>query len=207
MLPGSVDVAEVRLALERELGETVSQRLAARLLGVSHTALRKWIKSGDLPMVTTRDGRAQVPVPALLDLIERVEEGRGEDPGRYALAPVMRRNRDAASRLVLDAGAPGERSGHARARARGLAYHQTVARRLRRPMVDEARHVLFRWRQDGRIDERYAERWEQLLSLPLAEIRRRIVEVSPEADDLRQNSPLAGLISEPERRRILAEVR
>ncbi|MGH2913796.1 MAG: hypothetical protein ACRDMX_02290 [Solirubrobacteraceae bacterium] len=99
-----------------------------------------------------------------------------------------------------------ERSGHERARARSLAYHRAVARRLRKPMVEEARHVLFRWRAQGRIDERYAERWEQLLSKPLAEIRLALVDDSQEYDDLRQNSPFAGLLSEPERRRIVREV-
>jgi hypothetical protein len=70
----------------------------------------------------------------------------------------------------------GERSGHERARARSLAYHRAVARRLRKPIVEEARHVLFRRRAQERIDERYAERWEQLLSQPLPEIRRALVD-------------------------------
>jgi hypothetical protein len=52
--PGSRDIASVRAALELELGETVSRRLAARVLGVSHTALDRWIKSGDLPVVYRR---------------------------------------------------------------------------------------------------------------------------------------------------------
>lgn len=73
-------------------------------------------------------------------------------------------------------------------------------------MVDEARHVLFRWRKQGRIDERYSDRWEQLLERPLPEIRRALVEETQEADDLRQNSPFAGVLSEPERRRIVREV-
>jgi hypothetical protein len=37
--PPGKDISAVRAALERQLGETVSRRLAARLLGVSHTAL------------------------------------------------------------------------------------------------------------------------------------------------------------------------
>ncbi len=73
-------------------------------------------------------------------------------------------------------------------------------------MVEEARYVLFRWRDQGRIDERYADRWEQLLNHPLSEIRRALVDESQDYDDLRQNSPFAGLLSEPERRRIVREV-
>ena len=87
------DIAAVRVTLERELGETVSRRLAARVLGVSHTALDRWIKGGDLPVVYSSKGRMEVPVPALLDLYETVEAERAEGPRRYVLAPAMARQR------------------------------------------------------------------------------------------------------------------
>jgi hypothetical protein len=74
-------------------------------------------------------------------------------------------------------------------------------------MVDEARHVLFRWRDQARIDPLYADRWEDVLSRPLTEIRRTLVDESPEVDDLRQSSPFAGMLSEAERRRIISEFR
>ena len=206
-LPGNGDIAVVRADLERELTETVSRRLAARVLGVSHTALNRWITSGDLPVVHSPKGRLEVPVPVLLDLYESVEADRAEGHRRYVLSPTMGRQRSAAWRLhVDDLKDHGKRSSHDRALARSLAYHRAVARRLRRPMVEEARHVLFRWREQGTIDRRYADRWEQLLDGPLPEIRRTLVDESPEADDLRQNSPFAGLLSEPERQRILREV-
>ena len=64
-LPGNEDVFTVRRALERELGETVSRRLAARILGVSHTALDHWTKAGDLPLVYSAQGRVEVPVTAV----------------------------------------------------------------------------------------------------------------------------------------------
>jgi hypothetical protein len=79
---------------------------------------------------------------------------------------------------------------HRHASTRSLAYHQAVARRLRRPMVDEARHVLYRWREQGRIDARYAGRWDEILRRTVHEIRRVLVEESAEADDLRR-SPFA----------------
>jgi hypothetical protein len=206
-VPGDRDIAAVRAALERELGETVSRRLAARVLGVSHTALERWVKAGDLPVVYSPTGRLEVPVAALLGLYEAVEADRVERPARYVLAPTMARQRDAARRLrIEDPNGHDGRSRHDRARARSLAYHRAVARRLRRPMVDEARYVLLRWREQGRIDRRYAEEWERLLDRPVPEIRRALVDDSQEADDLRQNSPFAGLLSEPERRRIVREV-
>jgi hypothetical protein len=54
-----------------QLGETVSRRMAGDLLGVSHTALGRWIAAGDLPTVFTPRGRTEIPVNALLDLRER----------------------------------------------------------------------------------------------------------------------------------------
>ncbi len=206
-VPGNRDIAAVRVALERELGETVSRRLAARALGVSHTALERWIKAGDLPVIYSSKGRVEVPVPALLDLYEAVESDRSDGPRRYALTPTMARQRDAARRLrVGDPDCPSGRDAHDRTRARSLAYHDAIARRLRKPMVDEARHVLFRWRDQGRIDPRYADRWERVLDRPIPEIRRALVDETPDGHDLRQNSPFAGMLSEPERRRIVREV-
>jgi hypothetical protein len=159
--------------------------------------------------VFSPSGRAEIPVPALLDLYEAVEADRAERPRRYALAPAMQRNRAAADRMrLVPSDVPAAQDpGHERARARSLAYHQAVARRLRRSMVDEARYVLFRWREHAHIDDRYADRWDQLLARPLAEIRRALVEEGPDADDMRRHSPFAGLLSEPERQRIVREVR
>jgi hypothetical protein len=207
-VPGNEDIAAVRVSIERELGETVSRRLAARILGVSHTALERWIASGDLPVVYSAAGRMEVPVPALIDLRESVDGDRADGPRRYALTPTMNRHRTAAERLRVDASPEVDRAaGHGRASARGLAYHRVIARRLRRPMVDEARHILYRWREQGRIDPRYASRWEDILHRPVPEIRRALVDEGSAADDLRQNSPFAGMLSEAERRRILSEVR
>ena len=208
-LPGNRDVAEVRSALERELGETVSRRVAARALGVSHQALDRWIDAGDLPVVLSKSGHVQVPVRALLELREAVDTDREESDRRYALTPSMRRRRADAERLRIGDLADGAelRDGHDRARARSLAYHRAVARRLRRPMVDEARQSLFDLRKSGRIAPYYADRWEDILDGTVPEIRRALVEQSQEADDLRQNSPFAGMLSEPERRRIVESVR
>ncbi|HEY1457994.1 MAG TPA: hypothetical protein VGF15_05710 [Solirubrobacteraceae bacterium] len=205
-MPGNRDLASVRVALERDLGETVSRRLAARVLGVSHTALDRWIKSGDIPVVHSRERRLEVPVSALLTLYESVRAESEEGRPRYALTPIMARQRDAANRLQIDPVVHSE-AGHDRARARGLAYHQAVARRLRKPMVDDARHALFRWREQERIDPRYADQWEHVLARPVSEIRKALIEDSQTGDDLRQNSPFAGVLSEPERRQILRATR
>lgn len=70
-------------------------------------------------------------------------------------------------------------------------------------MVDQARHLLWTWRDLGRIDER----WEEVLKNPVAEAARVIGDDSDQAADLRQSSPFAGRLSEAERRKVLSEVR
>ena len=208
-LPGNEDISAVRVALERQLGKTVSRRLAARLLGVSHTALDRWIKAGDVPLVYSEAGRTEVPVAALLELRDAVDAARAAGERRYVLAPTMVSRRQAAQSLRLQEFSHGRDrrlTDHGRARARSLAYHRAVAERLREPMRAEARHVLSRWREEGRIDDRYADRWQDLLDQPLPQLKQALVDESPDSDDLRQNSPFAGLLSEPERQRILREV-
>ncbi len=210
-LPPNRDLVAVRTTLEDELGETVSLRLAARVLGVSHTALRRWTGAGDLPVVIDRDGRQGVPVAALLDLRDAVEVERSSGRrGRHVLEPAMDEGRDRAERLDstdLVQTRRGHVDGHDRAQLRGLAYHRALARRLRRPMVDDALRQVWKWRQQGAIDPRYADRWEELLRKPVTEVRRAISEDSEAAAALRQTSPFAGMLSEPERRKILQEIR
>jgi len=70
-------------------------------------------------------------------------------------------------------------------------------------MIDEALHRVWKWRDEGKLDRRYADEWEQVLELPVADIRRTLASDDARARDLRQNSPFAGMLSEPERRRIL----
>jgi hypothetical protein len=206
----SSDVAMVREDLEEDLGGTVSRNLAAETLGVSHTALNRWINSGDIPVVVTRGGRKEVPIPALLDVLERVSEGRRSGRRRlHTLEPVMSDARKRAERmrphlLVADELESADR--HRVSELRSLAYHRAVAPRLRRPMVEEARRKLDRWEAAGRIDRRYRAAWDEVLDLPMSEIRKVIGADDQRGRDLRQNSPFAGLLSEPERRKILEAV-
>lgn len=209
-VPSNRDIVAVRTELEQELGGTLSPSLAAALLGVSHTALLRWVKSGDVPAVITPHGRREIPVRALVDLYESVsrerESGRRR---RHTLEPAMLIGRERARslrprELIGAETTAGDR--HRLARLRSLVYHRALARRLCRSMIDDARHLLWEWRQKGAIDPRYADEWESVLDKPIVEIRRILVSDDPHADDLRQNSPFAGLLSEPERRRILQEI-
>jgi hypothetical protein len=207
----NADVSLVREDLESQLGGTVSRSLSASLLGVSHTALNNWIAAGDVPVVISERGRREVPIPTLLELQERVDEERRSGRRKlHTLEPIMTEARRRAERMRPRVG--GSDSSRVRSdphrtpELRSLAYHRVLAPRLRRPMIDEAQRKLRRWQEDGGIDPRHAQTWEAVFALPMAEIRKAITADDERGRDLRQNSPLAGLLSEPERRKILEKV-
>jgi hypothetical protein len=203
----SPEIAAVRSDLEEALGGTVSRNLAASLLGVSHTALNNWIAMGDVPVVISERGRKVVPVGALLDLYELIGE-EGDGARRHRLEPVMRENRRRA-KLMRPAMGPefSETAGHRRAELRSLAYHRRIAPRLRRRSLDEAAQKIRLWQRQGRINSHYADLWLELLAKPVHEVRKVISTDNQFGRDLRQSSPFAGELSEPERRKILETVR
>lgn len=200
----SKDIAAVRAMLEEDLGETMSRRLAARVLDVDHKALERWIRSGDLPLVHNVSGRAEVPVASVLDLHEAAAESRADGTrSRHHLEPSLTAGRLRAERMQpRQLVAAGGSDGHGPAERRSLAFHRALAKRLRRHMVDDAMRLLWKWRTQQRIDEQYAEQWERVLEQPLPEVRSIIGEDTQRGRDLRQNSPFAGMLSEAERRRI-----
>ncbi|HET8536120.1 MAG TPA: hypothetical protein VFL73_02970 [Solirubrobacteraceae bacterium] len=199
--PADDDIAAVRAALERQLGPVVSQSLAARALGVTPAALRRWITSADLPVVVDASGRSGVPLAQLVELYEEV----ARSDRSHRLEPVFAEARRRAAELD-PAELVGSSQGDRPAR-RALAYHRALAQRLERPMVDAARRKLQEWQADGHIAPRYANAWQTILARPLPEIRRAISDDTANAADLRQNSPFAGMLSEPERRKIIEHVR
>lgn len=210
---GDDGVGEVREELEADLGGTVSRNLAADFVGVSHTALNRWIDSGDVPVVPTVTGRREVPIAAVCDLRLRVARER-ESGGRrlHTLEPMMAEARQRAKHLKVDSSlraelAAGPVDRHRLSDLRSLAYHQTLAPRLSRTMVVRARVKVDRWERERRLDPRHAGEWRTLLNLPLGEVRAAISTDDERGHDLRQNSPLAGLISEPERRKIFETVK
>jgi hypothetical protein len=209
-LPEDPDVLTVLVHLEEDLGPSVSRAFAARMLGVSHTALQRWERTGDLPVVIAPSGAREIPVPALLRLHEAVTHQR-RSGRRHVVEAVMSEGRRRAEALnpkdlIGEDAVTAGRDRHALAELRSLAYHRAVAQRLDRRMVDEARQVLWRWRSAGTIDPTYADRWANVLAGPLPEVRVVLGADTPHARDLRQNSPFAGLLSETERRKILTEI-
>lgn len=65
--------------LRREIGPSVPKRRAAALLGISVTALQRWIAAGRLPVVRRPGGREEVEAAALLDLLEEVRRLREDE--------------------------------------------------------------------------------------------------------------------------------
>ena len=205
------DVLAVRTDLEEELGPTVSRALAARFLGLSHPALNRWARSGDLPLVFTPQGRTEVPVSVLVPLYEAVEEGR-RTGRRHVLEPVLKQARANAEaldpeRLVaeeLDDEATLDR--HRVSELRSLAYHRVVAARLTPLIVDDVRRLLWQWERGEKIDARSIERWREILDRPMDEIRAALGDDAQPLRELRQSSPFAGLLTEPERRKIIERI-
>jgi excisionase family DNA binding protein len=85
------ELRQVEVALRRELGPAVPKRPAARLLGVSVTALDRWIDRGRLPVVAPGGGsrRLGVETQPLLELATRVRELRRRGRTRGLLAAAM----------------------------------------------------------------------------------------------------------------------
>lgn len=189
-MPGDVDLETVIGELEAELGETVSQRIAARFLGVSHTALGHRVRGGSIPLVENRAGRREVPVPALLRF-KPTWGGAGGADSFGGAAGVRGDRRSDADR------------DHAAASDRSLAYHRAVADRLTRGHVADACYRVRKWRAGGKLDPTYADEWEQVLQGSLAQIRAILTDPSSAAADLRQSSPFAGILSESERRTVI----
>jgi hypothetical protein len=207
--PNNRELGAVRLSLENMLGETVTVSFAAQILGVSHTALSRWIDRGDIAAVIDVDGRKAVPVSLLAGLFEAVERERAA--GRtHVLESVVREGLKRAELLPVGSlradGEAGEDAGRA-SELRGLAYHRAIARRLDRRTANLALALVRSWRDAGSIDSRYADSWEHILEGPLPGIRKTLEGDDPRSRDLRQNSPFAGLLSEAERQRIVAEIR
>ena len=67
-----------RLVL-RDVGASVPKSRAAHLLGVSTTALQRWVRSGRLPAFRRPGGREEVDAEALLHVLVEVRRLRDED--------------------------------------------------------------------------------------------------------------------------------
>ncbi len=171
----AADIAPVRRDLESRLGPTLSRSRAAVILGVSQTALDRWVAVGQIPIVLTPHGRREVPRQFVIELRESIGELMRRGQRRHLLAKALAKRRQAAGRVGHGRARPRSEQpqapqGHRTAERRGLAYHTLVAERLDEGMVEEARERVERLVSEGHLHPRYAERWRALLSRPLASI-------------------------------------
>ncbi len=98
--------------------------------------------------------------------------------------------------------------GHRTAELRSIAFHDLVAQRLDDELLDRARGRVDGWISAGSsVAPLWAERWREVLSRPLAEIARLLIEDSERMRDLRQVTPFAGALEPQERWRIIREIR
>jgi hypothetical protein len=204
---GSEVIGDVRDDLERLVGATVSRATAARVLGISQTALDRHIGGGSVSAVETPGGRYEVPTGELVSIAVELSHHASD---RHPVAAVLHERRKRAAKLTAARLLPeisGTQRGHRAAELRALAIHRAVALQLDHRVVRDAKRRLRRWEERGQIDPRWAERWATILDQPLADIRETITADDAAAADLRQSSPFAGTLSEPERRRVVEIVR
>lgn len=198
------EITPVREHLEALVGPTIGRARAARLLGLSQTALDRWIVRDDVAAVVTPRGRREVPLCELLGLLEEMWPHHADGASRRTLADVVHDRRRRAAAL---ASPPPARHARTAADAASLAYHRLVAARLDPQMVETARERVRRWRADGTLHQRWADSWDRLLSAPFPRLARAIAADTPGGCSLRQTSPFAGLLTQQERRRLRQVVR
>jgi hypothetical protein len=203
----AADVSPVRRDLEARVGPTLSRSRAALILGVSQTALDRWVAAGRIPIVLTPGGRREVPRQFVVELRESIDELKEKGRG-HPLAAALAARRVAAAKVAQGRSKPSMAPrGHETAARRSRAFHRVVAERLDARMVEEARERVDRLAVEGHLRLRCAERWRRLLSRPIPEIADAIAADTRESRELRRNSPFAGVLNEQERRRIIETVR
>lgn len=78
---------------------------------------------------------------------------------------------------------------------------------VREPAIDSAATQLRAWLLQSKIDQRYANAWEEILRGRVTDVRAALSEDSQTMRDLRQNSPFAGSLPEQSRLKILLAIR
>jgi hypothetical protein len=98
---------------------------------------------------------------------------------------------------------------HELAERRSLAIHSEIARRLvdDPSLLEHARAVLQKWREEKLIATYYADEWERRFEGPLADLARFLASDAEDARALRQASPFVGIVSPRERWKIWRDVR
>jgi DNA-binding transcriptional MerR regulator len=189
------------------IGPTLKPAAVSRLLGVSQTALNRWLEKGEIASVRTPEGRREVPRDEVVDLLEHLRRLRANGAARPLAAALRERRQTAEQTVDLERLLPRRvPRGHRAAELQALAYHRLVAERLDDDIANQARRRLHTWIATGRIHPKWASEWQRILSLPLARIAKEISADTPRARELRQTSPFAGVLNEHERRSLVEAV-
>jgi hypothetical protein len=98
---------------------------------------------------------------------------------------------------------------HRLAEERSLALHRAIADRLAAEpsVLERAQARVRRWLDTGEVAPYWAQKWDDLLSRPVDDIRSVLIDESADARALRQVTPFAGAIDPRTRWRIWREVR
>ncbi len=98
---------------------------------------------------------------------------------------------------------------HRLAELRSIAMHTAIADKLvdDPSILERARARIDQWAELGAIHPAYAERWRHILSLPLCELRDRLVSDDEPMRALRQSTPFVGALGARERWAVRRSVR
>lgn len=205
--PIAAEVLAIEEDLERLVGPTVRPADAARLLGVSDPAVKRWLDRGEIASVMSPQGRREIPLGDLVELLRDVEDARAAGAARPLTRVIRERRRAAAETVDIDQLLPRRRlRTHRTAELQALAFHRLVAQRLDDRLVDQARRRVESWKRSRRVHPRWISEWERVLSRSTEEIAQAISADTPAASELRQTSPFAGALTEQERRLLSSAV-
>jgi hypothetical protein len=193
--------------------EPVRVHYAQSRLDISNPTVRTWLTRGILQGVGRSPQRVTLESVAAAEELARELRRNGQH--RDLTAAIERRVQWDRLRQSPDfkqglqriqQARHGTVRDHRTAEQRSLAFHRRVARELDQASLAAARQRVDRWlRQKGPVPPIWAEQWKSLLARPVADIKKAIVKDSEPMRELRQNTPFAGALPEPERMRLVSE--
>lgn len=187
LLPGNEDVDRGISGIKAALGEAVSQRTAAKAIGITHPELSKLISAKELAIKDTARGRSQVEVESLVAYIEGADLSPPEPP-------AWKRRRAEREAAAADPDLADQQADLQRImKMRALAFHRALARNLDRELVERAQEIVADWRESGELSAEQAEAWEVLLARPVTDIAAKMTDYSPAGEALREKSPFQRL--------------
>ncbi len=141
-------LTRAELRVREALGGAVPKSVAAGFLGVSTTALERWVDAGRIPTVRRPRGREEIEAGALIDVAGEVGQLRAEGVSRGILAQALTRLE--ARGLPRRSLRPNEPAADLRTGFRGT----TSTERLRETAeLSLATTTLSRYRTGGRSDD------------------------------------------------------